>query len=818
MSEKLKIIRVFIGSPGGLDDERQAAHDVINSVNRSHSERWGLHFKLLGWENAVPGYVRPQSKINDDLDKCEYFIGVLWNRWGSRPSIDAEGYTSGFEEEYFRAKERIEKGLMKDMAIYFKSIEVPAGMEPGEEVRKVFDFKKKCIEEKKVFFKAFADVHAFRDVVREKLEEIGWHETEAFLNEAQQLNQTKKPSSSEENSAELSNSDTKLLSNEARSFLNELIQRPSDWETTLPYEIARLRLIGTAVTRSGNDDFYLGNHDANLIFKKFRNATLSQQEIRALIDCGVAGFQHQNVPLWRWLAKSEHSNGPWTRIEITSAIGNETEKKHAIELLSLGSQHIPAINDLFDKRRILTSWLSDEATSQIFDAAVSFLASCGRNEDLSLIEEIAAQCTPHRRMKVEGAIVGILSRTDVNTALNRVVEREVDKIDTKIINTLFASTSSILTPVILSCISAKPELIRLKATEILFHRNEITLDLAEILLTDSNYDIRLLAAESLRRFNNDFDEDVAKKALLFVKSASSLFSGTRRETDDTYYKRYRMNRLCELDYSTLKSKVISSNVFSDEELSALYLKYKSKEQSEIRKNLKNYFKLYFEEKLLKTKQNTTLNNEIEKNIRSLEVFIRTKHCNHALNALCNIQNSADIDIIRDVIDNYEIKSTEAVLCYLSKFGDWSDIDRVKKLGDYPSERISLLGIYRTELPKQKATTILALGRKRIADILSLDLDSSIRIEIAKQLPKKIFVELRDEILLRELNHEDSEYRIVFSLRCVELLPKSRVTRILDRYVDSADHRFYNSVHWLDLGASLSTRMARNIAGRVLFER
>ncbi|MBY3174396.1 DUF4062 domain-containing protein [Rhizobium leguminosarum] len=154
MSDKLKIIRVFIGSPGGLDEERQAAHQVVASVNGSHSERWGLLLKLMGWESAVPGYVRPQSKINENLDRCDYFIGVLWNKWGSRPSNDPGGYTSGFEEEYFRAQNRIENGQMKDMALYFKDVEVPEGLEPGEDIRKVLAFRQKCIDEKKNFFKA----------------------------------------------------------------------------------------------------------------------------------------------------------------------------------------------------------------------------------------------------------------------------------------------------------------------------------------------------------------------------------------------------------------------------------------------------------------------------------------------------------------------------------------------------------------------------------------------------------------------------------------------------------------------------------------
>lgn len=87
MQDKMKLIRVFIGSPGGLEDERRAAHAIVEEVNRDHNEHWGCHFKLLGWEDTVPGYQRPQTKINEDLDRCDYFIGVLWNRWGTTPTV-----------------------------------------------------------------------------------------------------------------------------------------------------------------------------------------------------------------------------------------------------------------------------------------------------------------------------------------------------------------------------------------------------------------------------------------------------------------------------------------------------------------------------------------------------------------------------------------------------------------------------------------------------------------------------------------------------------------------------------------------------------
>lgn len=129
--------------------------------------------------------------------------------------------------------------------------------------------------------------------------------------------------------------------------------------------------------------------------------------------------------------------------------------------------------------------------------------------------------------------------------------------------------------------------------------------------------------------------------------------------------------------------------------------------------------------------------------------------------------------------------------------------------------MSLLSIHRTSLPQQKASAIFALGKNRTADMLALDLDDSIRKSLAKLLPKKAVVELSDEILMRELNRNEDGYRIVFALRCAQSLSKSRITAVLNRYVDSEDHRYYNCIHWLDLGASLPQPLVKTIVEKML---
>lgn len=814
LSDRLKIVRIFIGSPGGLDEERRAAHEVVNSVNRSHSEHWGLHFKLLGWENAVPGYVRPQSKINEDLDRCDYFIGVLWNRWGSRPSTDTDGYTSGFEEEYNRAKIRIDGDLMKDMAIYFKSVDVPAGMEPGEEIRKVLCFRQKCIDEKKVFFKIFDGVGDFKDLVREKLEEIGWKDKEANLLQ-EQGDSGQKNRTSEKQVSPAPARDSWLLDSQARDFLNELSQKSPEWDRTLAVEVARLRLIGTALHRSGNDEFYLGNHDANLIFRVFRNSNLSRQEVVALVECGVVGFQQQNVPLWRWLTKGIPGEIEWSRVETLAAIGSDTAKKQAIKILSLASRSIPTVSGLLDKKQVLMIWLSDTTDIQVFDAAVSFLTFSGTEDDVSTIAEVVGEIAPHRRARVEAAVVGILSRKSLDAALKHLVEREVDRIEPKLEYKLFGSPQSLTTQTILSCLSAKSDSIRLRSVRVLFQRGEIALDLAQTLLTDSSYEIRLLAAESLKRLGQELTDDVAKKALRIIKPAKSLFGLLGSEADDTYYDRYLTNRLAELEFRSLMERSESAGIFEDRETSVLYAKYPRKLLDEIRRNLRDCFGDRFNSRVSKARADGVIDADSEARIRKLEKFQRKRLCAGALAALASIQDSRDIDLMRDVISNIEVDATEILLSYFAKYGNWSDIDRVNKLGDYPDDRIGLLTIDRTKLPEQKARAILALGKGRIADIFSLELNGAVRINIAKLLSPTILSNLADEVLLRELSNEEDQYRIIISLRCIQVLSKSRLSNLMDAYVDSNDHRYYNCIHWLDLGVALPTQAAKSIAKNML---
>jgi len=822
MQNNMKLIRVFIGSPGGLEEERRAVHEIVAEVNRDHSEHWGCHFKLLGWEDTVPGFHRPQSKINEDLDRCDYFIGVLWNRWGTNPSRDPAGYTSGFEEEFYRAEIRIHEGKMKDMLLLFKKVSIPVELEPGVDLKKIRTFRQEQIDGKINYFKDFEDLDGFKDAIRSKLNDIGWKEARQGRVSP---DDNSAPTSKTEPELLDSNQETSegagILDDAARSFVVRFANKPDAWEATLPYEIARFRLIATSVSRSGNDELHLSNHDANLIFRNYRNDTLSDQEYTALIDCGVAGLEQSNVPLWRWVAKGDmQDHALFYRLRLLATVGEDREKVNSIKVLQLLGSTIPSHDSEFNVTGVLRYWFAENTSELAFSAAISFLATNAVESELTFVEDALFDAPNSRRDKIEGAIVGILSKVSLDKALKRVCENGVDKIPETVVERLFERPASISTDTLLACLSAKSDGVRLPSARILADRSEISLETAQTLLTDSSLDIRLVAAEVLHRLGATLNEEVIKSALTLKKRGGLMGLTLSSDVDTTRYDVYRRNRLLEMTEGELRSRAAEKLLFNQDELAALYEKFCSKSaiQKEIRDNLSDGFERYSQAQIASVKEKFGEDNKVVFDSEKLSSFYRLRLSSGAVEVLCRVGKREDLELVRQVLKDFEIGANTSILAYLKKFGEWGDIATIDGLQNISKSLNGFLALATVDYSSERAAAILQIGRARLSDLLELELRHPTRLTLLKMITATDLRKLHDDVLLRELSRDDNECRIVFALRCVQALTKSRVTALLDRYVDADAHRYYNSIHWLDLGASLPSSLAKSVAARELERR
>jgi len=67
--QTVRVIRIFVSSPGDVAEERQVMGDVVDSINRTDGQARRFRLELFRWEDDVT----PQ-------------IGPKWNRLADRVS------------------------------------------------------------------------------------------------------------------------------------------------------------------------------------------------------------------------------------------------------------------------------------------------------------------------------------------------------------------------------------------------------------------------------------------------------------------------------------------------------------------------------------------------------------------------------------------------------------------------------------------------------------------------------------------------------------------------------------------------------------
>ena len=148
-----KVIRVFIASPSGLEEERRLFRDIVDEMNQLKADGMGLLLKPLGWEDVPPGVGRPQGLIDKYIEECDLMVMLLWTRWGT-PTGE---YSSGFEEEYEMAKRLHDTGGKPEIMLYFRKVPDDVQAEPDEQLRQVLKFKEKIKSERAVMYKPYDD-------------------------------------------------------------------------------------------------------------------------------------------------------------------------------------------------------------------------------------------------------------------------------------------------------------------------------------------------------------------------------------------------------------------------------------------------------------------------------------------------------------------------------------------------------------------------------------------------------------------------------------------------------------------------------------
>lgn len=166
MAKSVTKFSIFLSSPGDVKQERGIVDNVINELNITYGNKNGIIFDLLKWESHSAPAISDrysQNIINKDIgDEYDLFIGILWQRFGTK----TEMANSGTEEELLRAINRYKKGENIQILFYFKNMSPSNLSEINlDDLKKVRDFQEMLKDENILYFN-FLGVDEFATYLR----------------------------------------------------------------------------------------------------------------------------------------------------------------------------------------------------------------------------------------------------------------------------------------------------------------------------------------------------------------------------------------------------------------------------------------------------------------------------------------------------------------------------------------------------------------------------------------------------------------------------------------------------------------------------
>ena len=812
MPSTRNIVRVFLASPSDLPDERRAVHSAVTEFNRTLAELLDCQIELFGWEDTVSGFGRPQHIINYEVDRCDLFIGMIWKRWGTPPDADG-AYSSGFEEEYQRSVDRHQRSGIPEISLFFKNIEDALTKDPGEQLQKVLAFRNSIMSQRSLLFESFDTYQEMEGLARRCLIHYVTRLTRKESTEASQTNTTIPGTEVEAARQEPNPTQVHPHALDALTFLEAVagrIKEAGDLDDLSKLDVARLRLLSNSISKPGNQEMAMGSHDLNILFRaSARGTVFGMREIYCLARMGLKYMRHENAPFWYWYARCRKLRPEADIALMSSAHGTtDDEQVSAIHVLESLGKELPDSDDFFTRDYIIKRWFSDRSSSRLKSAALRYLAKFGSSADYAHAEKEYANREPATSPAAIECMAGILLRhSPPNSAQRLILRTQFESLDRVTLERILTRFDSLQTEELLTGLQHRSTPVLLRTLEILLHRGEVSDQTLDQLSEHTDVSVRWRAVSALIERGRAYATEDVKRLLLKDQTY-----GTAAQS---IVDRYVIDELKGLPESQLTSKIDNGLFFDDEPYFARAEKFFRKYGAELRSDVEDRFGRYFRERIERMERffvntmSTSVRGLIDRALESEDPH-RQRLTRRGLDLLCNAKRPVDRDrIVKNLRDAYVGIST-ADAEYLESHGEWSDIPFV--IQSATSSRSELWSWYESHdaLDRAVAKAVVGMGRGRSAtEFLLFEMPSSILAKVITLCSNSCFSTISPDAFMALLHDESDQVRRAAAIKAARTFPAKRIRWTLHQYIDSESF-YYNVIHWLDLGASMSRNETRNV--------
>lgn len=787
MQRTRRVLNVFLASPSDVNSERAMADDVVATVNRL-VRLLGWQIDLHKWEDTSPGFGRPQAKINPMVDECDLFIGLLWQRWG-QPSGE---FSSGFEEEYERARTRRKNAGTPEIWLVFKEVDPDKVKDPGDQLKKVLTFQKTQEDLHEVLFQQVRDTEDWKNRLQVWLLEhvirlASPAETAQQQPTAAPAFESTNASAIESGSADIDQPITPPQLKSIAALLNRTVQAGNlEFSSTVEnplgeLEVVRLFLLSaTLMTQRYTQDLF-GTHEVNLAYKIRKQLDLTRAEEYQLLRTFIAD-KGDLQPGWFWFQNMQEETVRDVLLMLTSRDSSDDVRIRALDLLKTARIKIP--------HELWPALPFEHDSLPVRDAALSYLGEISDEKALPVLDALASDDDPMLNSAIRNSKLHILARLQPERFVSEALENEEYFSDDQL-QLLEKHISEATEHALLKGIEHSSANMRKLALKELVRRKSMSLKIAqECTKNEPSLEIRAIAFQWLAEQGSLPDFETVRMALTEEGSQSrfvalaGLLGKTGPDVDSiivSYYRTQPTEKLLELiDWFDSDGRLAYR---------ALALYRFDVMGPDLRADLKDGFERIKNASIEKIrrqygKEGTDL---IAKNWDKLHDFVRSQFAESALLGLAENAQVGDAVLARPYLENAYSSVREAAVSVLMKIGEVEDVASLLKIAKEGYSDVktgaAAAALRLSSSPVETARELIDNKSSEVAQIAFNWMFAQESAEV-----RQIFEEL--------VNSQDDGNRVRALYYLSSRMNATEIEQFLNEYLTKQSY-FYNVVTWLD---------------------
>lgn len=689
--------------------------------------------------------------------------------------------------------------------MFFKSIDPVQLRDPGADLQRVLDFQEKLRAERRFLYGTFNHAEEFASRVREFL---STHVIRLLKQPAVQPEEKavepkiKKIDEEVETVADRSTRrapDADFLASASMSMLSE--------KSLGMVDVARIRLIGAAYGRPTNDKQVLGVHDANLLYSSRKSFELSFIERYGLLEAGLAQIGSENTPVWTWLAGLT-SEEP----DLLVRMGRFAEPPaqagaiSAIRLLGMSVADILKVGE-----QTIGHWLDTSSDVTVKQAALKLLRDIGGPQELAFVKEELDRANKDTAAAALEAAVAIVLRESGRAAVRYVLTTSFENLDVDLLHEVLGYVSEASLQELMTGLDHRSAEVRSAVLLEMSKRDVVDIATLGRAKEDDAPIVRYAALQALDRIGQSTSLDEAHLILARPRPNYGVFGLTAGldGRGQALFEIYAFERMRSMSPVALEALLASPvhRVAAYQTLAARRIDdYGERLRADLDDGFERYFKQTWPDGLKPALTggllSLALGNNDPATAKKRELVQR------ALDIIASQRDRDDLTRIRKALDEGRGNVTAQVLSFIKALGNSGDIER---LGQTPRFRFNHpdTGNYFEDFI-HGARLILRLHKGDVASLLNMDFPAVMKAKLIELMPAKDFSTLNDDAIVELLLSTEDDIRRATARKVPTSVVRGRVTKIMDAYRSNNQGRYYNVIHWLDLGLAYDRPMARRI--------